>query len=235
MRFDELFKNLGYMAASFGAQMRDSAFQGVPLAELDLTGEAPCKVALLGPAQVVLSEGEVFRVDVEPGPASEQVRFVLEEGRFGIAGGDPQTVVRVTMPAPRKLTIAGSGRMTAATLAPDGKVSIAGSGRLEVAAVGGGCVKVSIAGSGRLALDGDADELELSIAGSGSCDAEGLVAEKAAVHIAGSGDAIFTCNGEVAAHLMGSGNVIVRGSARCSIHSMGSGTVTCERATEAAD
>ena len=235
MRLDELFKNLGYIAATIGSQVREGTREGVPLEELDLTGPPPRKVALLGPARLVLSEGPVFRVDVEPGPASEQVRFVLEEGRFGIAGGDPQTVVRVTMPAPRKLTIAGSGRMTAARLAPDGKVSIAGSGRLEVAAVGGGCVKVSIAGSGRLALDGDADELELSIAGSGSCDAEGLVAEKAAVHIAGSGDAIFTCYGEVAAHLMGSGNVIVRGSARCSIHSMGSGTVTCERATEAAD
>jgi hypothetical protein len=235
MRFDELFKNLGYLAATIGSQVRDTAFDGVPLEDLDLTGPAPQKIALLGPAQLVLSEGEVFRVDVEPGPTGPEVLFALEEGRLAVARGDPDTVVRITLPAPRKLTAAGSGRITAEKLARDAKVSIAGSGRVEVAAVGGGCVKVSIAGSGRLALDGQADELELSIAGSGSCDAEGLVAEKASVHIAGSGDAIFTCNGEVAAHLMGSGNVIVRGSARCSVHSMGSGTLTCERATEAAD
>jgi hypothetical protein len=235
MRLDELFKNLGYLAATIGSQVRDTAFDGVPLDELDLTAAAPTKVALLGPAQLVLSEGEVFRVDVEPGPTGPAVRFSLEDGRLGVGGGDSDTVVSVTLPAPRKLTIAGSGRLTAEKLAADGKVSIAGSGRLEVAAVEGGRLEVSIAGSGRLALDGQADELELSIAGSGSCDAEGLVVDKASVHIAGSGDAIFTCNGDVEANLMGSGNVIVRGAARCSVHSMGSGTLTCERATEAAD
>ena len=235
MRLDELFKNLGYLAATIGAQVRDGACQGVRLEELDLTGPPPGKIALLGPAQVVLSEGDVFRVDVEPGPGGEPVLFSLEDGRLGIGGGDSETVVRISIPAPRKLTVAGSGRMTAARLAPDAKLSIAGSGRLEVAAVEGGRLKVSIAGSGLLAIDGQVDELDLSIAGSGSCDGEGLVAEKAAVHIAGSGDAIFTCNGEVAAHLMGSGNVIVRGSARCSVHSMGSGTLTCERAGETAD
>lgn len=235
MRLDELFKNLGYLAGTIGSQMRDGALQGVPLDELDLTGLAPTYVSLLGPAQVVLGDGEVFRVEVEPGPGSEDVRFSLAEERLGIAGGDRETVVRIALPAPGKLAVAGSGRMTAEKLAADGEVSIAGSGRLEIAQVDGGKLKVSIAGSGRLAADGRADALELSIAGSGSCDAEGLVAEQASVHIAGSGDAIFTCNGEVAAHLMGSGNVIVRGSARCSVHSMGSGTVICERAAEAAD
>jgi len=235
MRLEELFKNLGYLAGTIGSQMRGGAFEGVPLAELDLTGPAPRKVSLCGPAQVVLSEGAVFRVDVDPGAAGEDVLFSLEDERLGVGGGDADTVVRITLPAPRKLTIAGSGRMTADKLALDGKVSIAGSGRLEVAAVEGGRVKVGIAGSGRLALDGQADELDLSIAGSGTCDAEGLVVDKAAVHIAGSGDAIFTCNGEVAAHLMGSGNVIVRGGARCSVKSMGSGTLTCERERESAD
>ena len=235
MRLEELFKNLGYLAATMGAQVRDGIKEGVPLEELDLTGPPPRKVALCGPARLVLSEGEVFRVDVEPGPSGEDVRFSLREEKLSVSGGDPETVVRVALPAPRKLAIAGSGSMTAAKLARDGKVSIAGSGRLEVADVEGGRVKVSIAGSGRLAMDGRADELELSIAGSGSCDAEGLVVDKAAVNVAGSGDAIFTCNGEVAASLMGSGNVIVRGPARCSVRAMGSGTVTCERAGEAAD
>ena len=235
MRLDELFKNLGYIAATIGAQVRENTCGGVLLEDLDLTGPPPQKIALCGPAKLVVAEGDVFRVDVEPGSAGEDVRFALGEAKLGVSGGDADTVVRVTLPAPRKLTIAGAGSMTAEKLARDGKISIAGSGRLEVAAVEGGRVKVSIAGSGRLAIDGHADELELSIAGSGACDAEGLVVEKAAVSIAGSGDAIFTCNGEVAASLMGSGNVIVRGSARCSVHSMGSGTVTCERAAETAD
>jgi len=235
MRLDELFRNLGYLAGTIGSQMRDGAFDGVPLAELDLTGPAPEKVSLCGPAQVVLSEGEVFHVDVEGDPTGEEVLFSLHEQRLSVSGGTTDTLVRITLPAPRKLAVAGSGRMTAEKLARDGKVSIAGSGRLELAGVEGGRLKVSLAGSGRVAIDGQADELELSIAGSGSCDAEGLVVRNAAVHIAGSGDAIFACNGAVDAHLMGSGNVIVRGSARCSVHSVGSGTLTCERERESAD
>ena len=86
MRLDELFKNLGYLAATIGSQVRDNAFQGVPLEELDLTGAAPEKIALLGPAQVVLSEGEVFRVDVARGPSGEEVLFSLSEGKLGVAG-----------------------------------------------------------------------------------------------------------------------------------------------------
>ena len=234
MQLDELFRNLGQIAGTIGAQMR-GGFDGVPLEELDLTGAPPQKVALCGPAQLVLSEGEVFRVDVEPGPSGAEALFSLGEEKLGIGGGDAETVVRVTLPAPRKLTIAGSGRVTAAKLARDGKVSVAGSGRVEVAAVEGGRIKVGLAGSGRLAIDGHADELDLSIAGSGSCDGEGFLVDKASVHIAGSGDAIFACNGEVAAHLMGSGNVIVRGAARCSVKSIGSGTLTCERERESAD
>jgi hypothetical protein len=234
MRLDELFKNLGYIAGTIGAQMRE-AYDGVPLAELDLSGLAPREVALRGPGQVVLSEGDTFAIDVEAGPDSEDVLFALDEDRLRVCGGSGDTVVRVTLPAPGKLAVAGSGRMSAARLARDGEISVAGSGRLEVAAVGGGNIKASLAGSGRAAIDGHAEHLELSIAGSGSCDAEGLMVESAAVHIAGSGDAIFACNGEVAAHLMGSGNVIVRGTARCSVHSVGSGTVTCERGRESAN
>ena len=56
---------------------------------------------------------------------------------LGVSGGDTETVVHLTLPAPRKLAVAGSGRMTARKLARDGKISIAGSGRLEVAALRG--------------------------------------------------------------------------------------------------
>jgi hypothetical protein len=231
MRLDELFRNLGYIAGTLGAQMRE-AHEGVPLDELDLAGPAPRKVALRGPAQLVLIEGDTFAIEIDAAPEADEPRFVLDGERLSVSGNG---VVHVTMPAPRKIAVGGSGWITAARLARDGKVSIAGSGRVELAAVDGGHLKVSIAGSGRAAIDGAAEHLELSIAGSGSCDAEGLMVGSAAVHIAGSGDAIFACNGEVTAHLMGSGNVIVRGSARCSVHSVGSGTVTCERERESAD
>ncbi len=234
MRLDELFKNLGYIAGTIGAQMRE-AYDGVPLAELDLTGPAPRKVAVRGPGQVVLAAGETLAIAVEAHRDREVCRFMLAGERLAVCGGDRDTVVRVTTPAPDKLTVAGSGRLTAAKLAHGGEISIAGSGRIEVAALAGGRIKASLAGSGRAAIDGQAEHLELSIAGSGSCDAEGLMVESATVHIAGSGDAIFACNGEVSAHLMGSGNVIVRGTARCSVHSVGSGMVTCERGRESVD
>ena len=234
MRLDELFRNLGYIAGTIGEQVRE-ACEGIPLAELDLSGAPPHKVGLCGPGQVFVAEGEGFGIEVEPGPGSDDLRFGLDEGKLRISGGEPDTIVRVTLPAPDRLSVAGAGRITAEKVARDSKLRIAGSGRLEVLDVEGGKVTVSVAGSGRIAIDGRADELELSIAGNGSCDGEGFAVDKAAVNIAGSGDAIFACNGEVSAHLMGSGNVIVRGSARCSVHSVGSGTVTCERERESAD
>jgi hypothetical protein len=233
MRLDELFKNLGYVAGTIGAQLREG-FDGVPLAELDLAGPPPREIKLRGAAQVVLSDGESLAIEVEADDDSEEALFALHDDQLRVTGGRG-TVVRITVPAPAKLAVAGSGRMTAARLAHDGEIAIAGSGRIELAALGGGRIKASLAGSGRVAIDGHAEHLELSIAGSGSCDAEGLLVEGATIHIAGSGDAIFACNGDVAAHLMGSGNVIVRGAARCSVHSVGSGTVTCERARESAD
>ena len=55
--------------------------------------------------------------------------------RAGFPPVEELSIERITLPAPQKLTIAGSGNMTADKLAPDAQVSIAGSGRPEVAAV----------------------------------------------------------------------------------------------------
>src|SRR5687768_471570 len=133
MRLDELFKTLGYLAATIGAQVRDSACQGVPLEELDLTGPPPHEVSLLGPARLELSEGEVFRIDVQTGLDADPVLFGLDAERLAVSGGDRETIVRLTLPAPSKIAVAGSGRMTVPKVAPGGEISIAGSGRAEVA------------------------------------------------------------------------------------------------------
>src|SRR5688572_9566280 len=116
MRLDELFRNLGYIAGTIGAQIRE-AYEGVPLEELDLTGPPPREVAMCGPTKVVLSEGETFAIDVEAAPGGEEVRFARDGDRLRIAGGDPDTVARITLPAPEKIAVAGSGRMTAQRLA----------------------------------------------------------------------------------------------------------------------
>src|SRR5688572_5084985 len=139
MRLDELFRNLGHIAGTIGAQIRE-AHDGVPLAELDLTGLPPSEVALRGSGQVVLAEGEAFAIEVDGAADAEEVRFTLDSGRLGVCGGR-DTIVQVTLPAPHKLSIAGSGRMSAARLGRDGEISIAGSGRLEVAAVDGGRIR----------------------------------------------------------------------------------------------
>src|SRR5688500_4238704 len=117
MRLDDLFRNLGYLAATIGSQVRDCAFQGVPLEELDLTGPPPHEISLLGPARLELSEGEVFRIDVQSELGAEPVLFGLDAERLAVSGGDRETIVRVTLPAPRRLAVAGSGRMTVPKLA----------------------------------------------------------------------------------------------------------------------
>ena len=98
MRLDELFKNLGYIAGTIGTQMRE-AYDGVPLAELDLTGPTPREVGLRGTGQIVLSEGETLAIVFEAEPDAEDVRFMRDGERLGVSGGDRGTVVRVTMPA----------------------------------------------------------------------------------------------------------------------------------------
>ncbi|HSM53046.1 MAG TPA: hypothetical protein VK839_02550, partial [Erythrobacter sp.] len=39
--------------------------EGVPLAELDMSGDAPTELILAGPDTVVLSEGDALDIDVE--------------------------------------------------------------------------------------------------------------------------------------------------------------------------
>lgn len=254
MRADRFFKTMGpligvvALGALAGCGDRWSDFgsdDGVPLAELDLSGAPPHGIALAGPDNVAITEGAQFAVTVDGDPeAAERLRFTLQGGTLGIGRdsdgwrdgpGDGVATVRITMPAPRKLVVAGSGRMTSERLAGNAEVSIAGSGALETPRVDAESLAVSIAGSGSYAAGGRAARLELSIAGSGSADMASLRTERARISIAGSGDSAFASDGEVEANIMGSGNVTVRGSARCTVNSVGSGQVTCEREPEVAD
>jgi hypothetical protein len=214
---------------------------GVPLAELDLDAGPPEGVALAGPDTVSITSGEQFTVTAE-GQAADKLRFKLENGTLTVAregndwfGGNNNenaATVRITMPAPQRLSMAGSGHMTSEALANEAELSIAGSGTLETPNVAAQSLKVSIAGSGAYRAGGRADTLELSLAGSGNGDMSGLKVTRAQVNIAGSGDAVFASDGEVEANVMGSGTVTVRGSARCKITAIGSGSLICEPAAE---
>jgi hypothetical protein len=227
----------GSLAGCDKADVSWNGKQGVPLAQLDLSGEAPSEVTLLGPDTVDIRDGEKLSIEVEGSDeARERLRFVLANGSLGIlrkhsewSGGDGNAAtVIITMPAPAKLTLAGSGKMTAASVSDHPDATMAGSGVLSLSSVNARALTVSIAGSGTLKAVGTTDSLDLNLMGSGTADLAGLKAGKAHVHVMGSGGATFASDGDVDAQIMGSGNVTVRGRARCTVKSMGSGKLVCE-------
>ena len=213
--------------------------EGVPLSELDMSGDAPNKLVLAGPDEVVVTEGGTLDIAVEgDSEAAELVRFTLKDGTLGVMrargewGSVGKAMVRVTMPAPESIVVAGSGKVTAEAMEGDADITIAGSGSLEVAEVRGERAEVTIAGSGMTSAAGTADRLDLTVAGSGKADMAGLKVERADVNIAGSGDASFASDGKVEANIMGSGTVRVLGRATCEVNSMGSGKLVCEPAAD---
>jgi hypothetical protein len=214
-----------------------NGIKGVPLAELDLSGKPPEEIALLGPDTVQVVEGERLAIEVTGDQAAkDHLRFVLHDGKLsigrenwalGVLGG--VATIEVTVPAPRRLVMAGSGTIRAAALRGEtAGVTIAGSGTVDVPSVDTGDLKVEIIGSGDFKAVGKTRSLKLVVAGSGDADMAGLKVEQAKVDIAGSGDATFASDGEVTANIVGSGDVRVKGRAKCKVTGMGSGSLVCE-------
>ena len=219
-----------------GSHIRINGDDGKKLSELDLTGKVPSQVVLAGPDEVRITQGDKLTIVVEgDAEATERMRFtldgdtlgVLREGKWSKDSG-PVAVVKVTMPAPRELTMAGSGKIVAEALASAAKVTIAGSGSIDTAKLAGESLELTVAGSGSYRAAGTVKKLDLTVAGSGSASLDGLKVETAKVTIAGSGDATFASDGEVSADILGSGSVTVRGRARCKVSAMGSGKLVCE-------
>lgn len=248
MRFGKFAKMMGPIAAMavMGAMagcngdIRINGEDGVPLAELDTSGEAPTELALMGPDRVTLTEGDALVI--EPSGNAEEIgklRFVLKDGALGIhRENDSRSAtavdIAITMPAPIKIAIMGSGSVTGGKLAREAEVTIMGNGSADTRGIDSDRLEVKIAGSGDYTASGKVRDLKLKIAGSGSGDMAGLKAETAEVDIAGSGDATFASDGTVTAKVVGSGDVTVRGSAKCTIKSVGSGTLNCEPADASA-
>jgi len=214
---------------------------GVRLAELDMSGSAPTAISLIGPDEVILSEGERLDIRVEGDrEAADKVRFELDGDDLAIgredgsSNGRSRATIRVTMPPPREIAVAGSGSITAPVLAKSAELDIAGSGSIKVAAIDADRLEVNIGGSGTATGAGRAAVLEVSVAGSGDVELAELTADKVEVSIAGSGDVELASDGSVEASIAGSGDVIVSGSATCSVSSVGSGTLTCKPARSAA-
>ena len=219
----------------------DSSFDGVPLDQLADGDGPPVEITLAGPDDLIVTVGDTLDISVEgDDEVLEDLRFkrkgdslaIGRESSWGDSRG--KAIIRVTMPAPRSVALAGSGDIDSETLASDAEVSIAGSGKVKIGEVAADELDISIAGSGSLSASGSATELEISIAGSGDIDFAGLKADKVDISIAGSGDIELASDGVVEASIAGSGDVTVTGSATCKSSAMGSGTVTCKPATATA-
>lgn len=247
--FHQILRGLAPVAALAGAALLagcdNMSFsvgdkEGVPLSELDMSGDAPTELVLAGPDKVIVSTGREFDIAVSGDErAVESLRFSLDAETLGItreknAWKDRGTAtVRVTLPRLSEIVLAGSGDIEAASLSGDASVTVAGSGRVGVAEVDAEALDVNVVGSGRFTAAGRADRLDLNIAGSGTSDMGGLKVGRADINVAGSGDAEFASDGQVEANIMGSGTVSVIGRADCTVSSMGSGKLRCREAPEA--
>ena len=252
MRFDNFFKTVAPVIAMAvaggmagcedeeGRHFRFNGKEGMPLDELDLSGDAPDTVNLAGPDIVRITEGKEFSIALEGSDeAKERMRFLLDDGTLSIMregrnwkenwnDSDDRATVSITMPAPEKLVLAGSGEIHSDTLSAKAAIVIAGSGKVATPSVEVERLDVNIAGSGRYKADGSTAKLDLNVAGSGNARLDNLNAERVRVKIAGSGNATFSSDGKVDARIMGSGNVTVRGNPKCTLKSFGSGTLNCE-------
>lgn len=207
---------------------------GVPLAELDLSGEAPTELAVVGPDNVVVTTGNKLDIDVSGDQAAvDALRFSLEDGALGISrerdsGKDlGKATVRVTMPSLTALTVAGSGSVEVAEVTGTAEVTIAGSGSAKIAKVEASTLDLTIAGSGDVEAAGTVEKLDMTIAGSGSGRMAGLAVQTADISVVGSGSTEFSSDGKVDANIMGSGSVTVNGAASCTVSAMGSGKLNC--------
>lgn len=217
--------------AACDGEMEINGQKGVPLAEVELAGPPPSEVVLASGDNVIVTDGTIFAIKVE-GAEADSVRFVRDERTIGITreegfSGNSAATIRITMPPPEELVIAGSGTIQAQSLANDAEVSIGGSGAVQFARVAAEKLTINIGGSGTVRGAGTAKVLEVSIGGSGDVELSGLKADSAEVSIRGSGDVAFASDGEVEANIAGAGDVKVAGNAKCTINAFGSGTLTC--------
>lgn len=245
----QMKKGAGVLAAlALGASLSGCAYMnnwgevdGVPLADLDMSGDAPTQITLAGPDRVMIAEGDVLTITLEGNEAAgEALRFDRDGSRLTIArdskiyDGSSPAIVRMTLPAPSGLAIAGSGRIESASMASAAEIEIAGSGAISVERIEAERLDVEIAGSGDVMAAGTATVLSIEIAGSGDVQLAELTADDVSVEIAGSGDVTLASNGKVNAEIAGSGDVVVVGSATCTVSTAGSGSLTCRPGPEAA-
>lgn len=209
----------------------------VPLAELDMSGDAPTKLVVAGPDTVLVRDGATLDIDVSGDEAAvEALRFSIDKDTLAITReknswkDKGNATITVTLPKLQGLTVAGSGDIDVASMKDEAEVTIAGSGRAKVADLTASKLDMTIAGSGDFEAAGAVQSLDMTIAGSGRAQMAGLKVDKADISVAGSGEAEFSSDGKVDASIVGSGRVTVLGRANCTVSAVGSGKLNCKPA-----
>lgn len=205
--------------------------KGVPLSEIEIAGAPPTEVVLSSGDTVIITNGDTFDIKVE-GTGTESLRFVRDSEVIGITrtadwSGDSNATIRITMPPPKEMVIAGSGTIQAQSVASTAEISIGGSGTIEFGTVAAEQLGINIGGSGTIKGAGTVKRLEVNIGGAGDVAMPALKADSAEISIGGSGDVVFASDGQVTANIAGAGDVKVAGSAKCTVNAFGSGTLTC--------
>lgn len=233
---------MGVALSGCGFSGNWNTVEGVPLAELDMAGEAPTEIALSGPDKIEITEGDTLAITLEgDADAGAALRFDRDGDSLTIGrdtkvyDGRGTAIVKITMPPASHLSISGSGSIQAATMSADAEIDVAGSGDITVASITAQELEVDIAGSGNITVSGTAAKLSVDIAGAGDVRMGDLMADEVTVDIAGSGDVALASNGTVNASIAGSGDIVVTGSATCSLDSAGSGTLSCRPAAATAE
>lgn len=219
------------LAGCESADMEINGQKGVPLAEITTMDTPPSEVVLASGDTVILTDGPTFAIKVE-GSDTDSLRFVRDAEVIGITRedgwkGNATATIRITMPPPKEVVIAGSGTIKAQSLASTSDVSIGGSGTVEFGQVAAEKLGINIGGSGTVKGTGSAKRLEVNIGGAGDVALTALKADSAEVSIGGTGDVAFASDGDVTANIAGAGDVKVTGSAKCTVNAFGSGTLTC--------
>lgn len=219
------------LAGCEGADMEINGQKGVPLAEIATMDTPPSEVVLASGDTVILTDGPTFAIKVE-GSDTDSLRFVRDAEVIGITRedgwkGDSNATIRITMPPPKEVVIAGSGTIKAQSLASEADVSIGGTGTVEFGQVAAETLGINIGGSGSIKGAGTVKRLEVNIGGAGDVLMPALKADSAEVSIGGTGDVAFASDGDVTANIAGAGDVQVTGNAKCTVNAFGSGTLTC--------
>jgi len=140
---------------------------------------------------------------------------------------DEPFVVHIRIPRIERITIEGSGDVTADSVFGAGSTvfTVKGSGDLVARDLREQRLMVTVKGSGDVALYGTTGHLDADVHGSGSLRAAGLSAAHAEVAVQGSGDVELTPVEDLDATVMGSGNIRYRGQPKVTSRIQGSGTV----------